>query len=340
MLSLVVASNSTDTTLTRDHSEEKEDLGDDVLTAPRIIRRERPGKRNFSEPMSDQEAMYSPVFTGVYNKLGAAPSGVLASQYDIICVDTVPFQGDSHFPASLTQTLRELGDLACLAVPWTVGAKTVLGRRQRNDDGFNKFSDKLELFDCASACMPENNVLHCSYNNCLTGYFQTNTDFDEPEIQMWRSVRRGIVLQEGVDYTPHHASIASLAGPTGVLDRVTSTLDVMGNFLTASDASIIGTFPVAFQSFECLIVMGRPDADMLERGLGLFLFVTNWKRVYSFRGTCFADYQRALKANLQHRRFYEFEKMCIEIEATVGDIESALELSQAQEMRLDVVRLH
>ena len=118
LFTFIVASNSTDTTLTGGQSDEEKDDGrDDLLTALRICRRDRPAKKNFSEPMSDQEATYPPVFTGAYNKLGAAPSGVVASQYDIICVDTVPFQGESHFPTAVTETLRELRDIACIAVP-------------------------------------------------------------------------------------------------------------------------------------------------------------------------------------------------------------------------------
>ena len=309
------------------------DVEDDYVNPIRLARQERTTPR-FGEPAPDMENDFPAVFHGEYAKLGSAPAGIVCESGKIIMVDTIAFDGTSHFPVDMTKDWRQGGDLLCTAQCWKDGATQVLGRRQSNSDSRNQFSMPLEWFQVTKCCLPENHVLYCSYNNCTCGYFQTNPELGDPEIQMWRSLRRGIPLDASSERSDYQQYISELPGPIGVLDCVSSTADLLAEHLSAAQVAAIRELPVDHQTFEQLVVLGKPDRTMSQ---GLLICVTNWKRVWGLRSVSLADYNRALKANLVHRKMFEFERMCFEMRAVVSDIESASDLVNASQIRKDVV---
>ena len=316
-------------------SQETEDVevADDYVNPIKLARQERTTPR-FGEPEPDMEGNFPAIFHGEFAKLGSAPAGVVCESGKIILVDSMAFDGSSHFPAELTKDWRQVGDLMCTALPWKNSDQRVLGRRQCNSDGRNLFSMPLEWFQVSKCCMPENHVLYCSYTNCTTGYFQTNPELGDPEIQMWRSVRRGIPIEGSSDASEYQQFISGLPGPIGVLDRVFADVDALSEHLTAAQVAAISKLPADERVFEHLVVFGKPDPAMSQ---GLLLCVTNWKRVWSLRSSSMDEYTRALEAILVHRKLFEFERMCFEMGATIADIESATDVVNASQMRKDVV---
>ena len=320
---------------TGEDSQETNEMPDEYVPPSRITRMERPSPHRFGELVPDLEAKFPRMVAGTYRKLGNwCPEGLVARAGTIVLVDTRPFSGESAFPQAITSHWRETGDLAVLVEDWAKCHDFVVTRRQTNVDLRNQFSGDVERFHGKSTCMPENHIISSTPNNSNAGYFQTNPTYDAPEIKMWRSLRRGIPIESSSSPTLYNSYISEMAGPIGVLDRVFCDLPGMHEHLTMAQASVLQGLTENLQTFDCLIIDAKPDKD---REQGVLVFVTNWELVWAQRSSSQADYMNALRVALTHRKFYDAEKMCFEIKASIGDIVDETLLYAAEQLMSDAV---
>ena len=300
-----------------------------------MVRQVRDTPNRFGEPEPNFDIQYADPIRGIFSKLGSSPEGVIAASGDIVLVDTRAFKGKTNFPADLTALWREAGDLACLIQPWKEGDTSVVVKRQLPSDARNLFSHPTERFMVTTTCMPERHVLCAMSNNVYLGYYQTNPEFASPEMKAWNSVRRGIPLENPQCASPYMVFVSEMAGPVGVLDVLTSTLTAMHDHLSMTQVSAAQRLPPDQQSFESLIVSGKPDKDIAQV---VWTFVTNWRVVFALREISLDAYKSALRVALIHRKSFDLEKACHQCNWTVSDIESVSLLMDARLMARDAVR--
>ena len=330
-----LTSGGTSDSGTGEDSQETNEILDDYVPPSRLTRMERPSPHRFGELVPELEDKYPRMVVGTFRKLGNwCPEGLVARAGTIVLVDTRPFSGVCAFPQVITSHWRETGDLAVLVEDWAKLQDFVVTRRQTNSDLRNQFSGDVERFSGKSTCMPENHIISSTPNNSNAGYFQTNPTYDAPEIKMWRSLRRGIPIESSSSPTLYNAYISEMAGPIGVLDRVFCDLPGMHDHLTMAQASLVHGLTENLQKFDCLIIDAKPDKD---REQGVLVFVTNWEVVWAQRSSSHANYINALKVALTHRKFYDAEKMCFEIKASIGDIVDETLLYAAEQIMSDAV---
>ena len=300
---------------------------------------ERRSRPRFGEPVPDQEEEFPRTLQGVFAKAGAAPNGMIAKAGNLVLVDCHPFTGSSRFPAMVTQSYRQGGDIAALAQPWKVDDATVLVRRQTATDRPDEFSGALEMFVVATTSLPESHILSMSWVNALSGYYTNDPVLGQkPVIVMWTSNRRGVKAKVA-DADPFHQYLEELSGPISRLDKICSSLDNFAGHVTADQMAKIRAMPSTQSSspsaaFEGVVVDLKLDHTASHP---LVVFVTLWRQVFELRSANFDKYKRALLANTVHRGFYDFERSLFEMQATVEDFVSPDDISNAEQMVLDYV---
>ena len=298
-----------------------------------------PDKRSrprFGEPVPDREEEFAGVIRGIYAKVGAAPSGVIAESGRIVMVDCAPFTGQTRIPAMLAATYRQGGDVAALAQPWRIGDATVLVRRQSGTDAPDTFSGPLEMFVVQTTCMPESHILSASWVNVLSGYYSNNPINGKlPVIVTWTSNRRGVPAE--TDAAPFNTYLEDLPGPISRLDRIFADVESFAPHVTADQmVKIRSQFaaPQETAGFEGVIVDFKLDHTASNP---LVVFVTLWRHVFDLRSKDLAEYKRALLANSVHRGFYDFERSLFDMHATVDDFDSAQDIVNADQLARDYV---
>ena len=249
-------------------------------------------------------------------------------------VDCRKFDGQTHFPRSLTDRLYQTGDKAVLAKDVLDADTVVIVRRALGTDGKNMASGCVECFPRSTFCLPKDHVINNSWNNMTTGYHETNLSIRDPTMVMWRNLRRGATLDPDVDASATNIFVASLPGPIGLLDEVCSTVSNLGDRVSIAKATALAALPKHLQGFDMLIVQGKPDYSSDN---GVLVFVTHWRQVWELHSRCLDVYKRALRANLVHRAYYDFEKACFEANAMVRDLESQEDIANASHVLRDAV---
>ena len=311
-----------------------ETIPDAEVSGKLKIVRPEPSTHNWAEEISDADSEVPPNICGVFAKKGSFPSGIYAAQGTMVMVNCKKFDGACHFPADITKDWKQAGESAVLVRHWKVGgSELVRVRRGRNTDSPGQFSFTVEDYPANYCCLLEDHVLACTWNNCYMGYFHSNPHYSTPEIVSWLSLRRGIALDESQEADAAASYLSGLPGPICVLDQISSTVEKLGDKVSLPKSLEINALPDAHRTLDFLIVRGRPD---FRCDNGVLTFVTHWRAVFALKSTSLETYEKALRANVVHA-FYDFEKSCQEVSATITDLCTPEDINNATQLKADVV---